>query len=149
MTPLRTILAASIISLAPPAAANWVSACDDTHCLFRHNVDAPGGEGISALFEILVDAEAAEADIVLTTPLGVALESGVRFEIEGQEWTAPIKVCHADGCRATYEVDADTFVQLLQQKTLTIHYHVFGAAEDVALELPITGLVKAITSQNR
>lgn len=136
-------------STAPAQATTWSTACDDALCLFRHEVAAPGGQGTSALFEILVDAEAADASIVLTTPLGVALEPGIRLEVEGHAWSAPIKVCHADGCRATASLDEDGLALLLQQSRIIIHYHVFGAAEEVALELPTKGLIQAITSQGR
>lgn len=144
---LVSIAMISIAMASTAKASTWQTACDDALCVFRQQVPAPGGQGTSALFEILVDANAAKATIVLTTPLGVALEPGVRLEADGQTWAAPIKVCHADGCRATASIDEDGFAHLLQQQAITIHYHAFGAPEEVALELPLRGLVKEITSQ--
>lgn len=128
---------------------NWQTACDDGLCVFRHDVAAPEGEGTSALFEILVDAETATASIIITTPLGVALEPDIRILTGTREWRAPIKVCHGDGCRATIDLDDDDLAFLLQQRDATIRYHVFGAATDTALQLSLTGLVSAITSRSR
>lgn len=141
------LIGGAVLAASPVAASTWQTACDDALCVFRHEVAAPGGAGTSALFEILVNADDAVATLVLTTPLGVALEPGVRLQVDGDTWTAPIKVCHADGCRATAAIDEAGFARLLQQNAIMIEYHVFGAAEPVGLELPIRGLVKAITSQ--
>ena len=151
MVTCRLLLVACLGLLAGSAAfANgWQTACDDGLCVFRHDVPAPGGRGTSALFEILIDAETVDTSVVLTTPLGVALEPGVRLIAGNREWRAPIKVCHGDGCRATMTLDEDDLGYLMAEPEAVIEYYVFGSDAAAALRLPLTGLVSAITSQSR
>jgi len=123
----------------------WTSACEDGYCVFRRALETPGQDSPAALFEVLVNTENGEASMVLTLPLGVALEPGVRLIVEGREWSAPLKVCLPDGCRATVDINASDFGLLLQRPVLDIRYIAFGADTATSVKLPINKLVAAMS----
>ena len=123
----------------------WSAACEDGFCVFRRAIETQGNDTTSALFEVLVNTESGEASMILTLPLGVALEPGVRLIVEGREWVAPLKVCLPDGCRATVDINAADFGLLLQRPVLDIRYIAFGADTAISVKLPISKLVGAMS----
>lgn len=126
-----------------------MSDCRENYCVFRKTVSFAGTQNTFALLEVLIDVESGSASIVLTAPLGVALEPGIRMIVEGREWFAPLKVCYTDGCRATVEISNDDFALLLQKQTIDIRYIPFGRNEPLSAILPLNGLVSAISSAKR
>ena len=152
---LTSILRAPLLSLAALCAvcsahaSQWVATCEETLCLFRQEISAPNADGTTALFEILIEAETAEASLVVTTPLGIATEPGVRLIVDGQEWQANVRVCQPDGCRATTQIDSDDLAVLLQRTSIEVRFFVFGSEHPISLELPIGGLVKAMAQQRQ
>jgi len=113
--------------------------------VFRKTLQFVGAKSAFALFEILIDVTTGEASIVLTTPLGVALQPGVRISVEGREWYAPLKVCYADGCRATVEISNQDLALLLQKQSMDLRYIPFGGDAPISANLPLSGLVAAIS----
>ncbi len=146
---LSILLLAVFLSL--PASAqqltpgDWSSDCDDDYCVFRKTLIFAGENSPFALFEILIDVSNGEASFVLTAPLGVALQPGVRITVEGQEWFAPLKVCYADGCRATVEISNADLALMLQRQTMELRYIPFGSDNPISASLPLNGLVAAIS----
>lgn len=127
------------------APGNWESDCEDEYCVFRKTLNFSGADSAFALFEILIDVTSGEASIVLTAPLGVALQPGVRIIVDGREWFAPLKVCYTDGCRATVEISNDDLALLLQKQSMDIRYIPFGRENPVSATLPLNGLVAEIS----
>jgi invasion protein IalB len=150
VTRLLSLLLLSLC-LSTPAQAqkvspgDWVSDCEEDYCVFRKTLQFVGEDSAFALFEILIDVTDGEASLVLTAPLGVALQPGVRVSVEGREWFAPLKVCYQDGCRATVEMNNDDLALLLQKQSMDIRYVPFGGDSPVAAVLPLSGLVAAIS----
>lgn len=128
---------------APAQTGEWASDCADAFCVFQNSLDT--GQGVFAVVEILINVETGAASIVVTTPLGIALEPGVLITLEGHEWQAPLKVCEADGCRATVDLTADEFGLLLSRPGLELRYIVFGSERPDAATLELSGLVAAIS----
>jgi len=139
------------LSIATPISAqqvspgDWSSDCEEEFCVFRKTLNFVGEDNAFALFEILINVSNGEASIVLTAPLGVALQPGVRIIVEGQEWFAPLKVCYSDGCRATVEISNDDLALLLQRQSMDIRYIPFGSEAPISAMLPLNGLVAAIS----
>ena len=148
---LRALLfaIASLVVAGTASASQWVSTCEETLCLFRQEISAPNADGTTALFEILIEAETAEASLVVTTPLGIATEPGVRLIVDGQEWQANVRVCQPDGCRAAAQIDSNDLAILLQRTSIEIRFFIFGSEYPVSLELPIDGLIRAMAEQRQ
>jgi len=150
VTRLTLILLMSLFLWAPASAeevspGNWSSDCEEDYCVFRKTLTFSGQDNAFALFEILINVASGESSIVLTAPLGVALQPGVRIVVEGREWFAPLKVCYTDGCRATVEISNDDLALLLQRQTMDIRYIPFGRDNPISAILPLNGLVAAIS----
>lgn len=127
------------------STGNWLSDCEENFCVFRKTLSFSGATSAFALFEILIDISTGEASMVLTAPLGVALQPGVRIIVDGHEWLAPLKVCYTDGCRATIEIDNDDLALLLQKPSMDIRYIPFGSDDPISAVLPLNGLIAAIS----
>lgn len=140
-----------LLFLASPAATeevapgNWVSDCEEDFCVFRKTLTFVNSDSAFALFEILINTTSGNASLVLTAPLGVALQPGIQVIVEEQEWLAPLKVCYGDGCRATIEISNDDLALLLQKKTMEIRYIPFGKQNPLSAILPLNGLIAAIS----
>lgn len=144
------LLSAALLGSALTASAttdDWSATCEDDLCLFRKTVSSPDGTGASALFEILIDTENGDASVVVTAPLGIAVEPGVRLITEGREWRANVRVCEAEGCRAIVKLNAEDLGIFLQRPDLEMQFYVFGNNDPTRLSLPVRGLVAAMTSQ--
>lgn len=152
---LSRLLFIACLFIASPASAEeiepggWLSDCRESYCVFRKTLSFAQTETTFALLEILIDVDTGAASIVLTAPLGVALEPGIRMIVEGREWFAPLKVCYTDGCRATVEISNDDFALLLQKPSIDIRYIPFGRDDPLSAELPLNGLVAAISQMKR
>lgn len=125
--------------------ARWASDCQTDYCVFRKPIDQADVEGTFALFEILIDTYSGEASLVLTVPLGIALQPGVQINVEDQKWQAPVKVCYGDGCRATVKISPDDLAFLLQKEALYLRYIPFGKENPVEATVSLSGLVAAIS----
>lgn len=150
MSRLLPLLLFSFLLSAPLQAqevspGDWVSDCEDDYCVFRKTLQFVGSDSAFALFEILIDVTNGEASIVLTAPLGVALQPGVRITVDEHEWLAPLKVCYQDGCRASVEMSNDDLALLLQKQSMNLRYIPFGADAPIEATLPLSGLVAAIS----
>lgn len=131
----------------PPG--DWLTDCEENYCVYRKTLTVEASDATFALLEILIDTDSGQASIVMTVPLGVALEPGIRMIVEGREWATPLKVCYTDGCRATVEISTDDFGLLLQKKSIDIRYIPFSAENPISAILPLNGLVAAISRTQR
>ena len=132
----------------PKADTVWASDCGDSFCVFRKPIAAPNSDGIFANIELLIDVADGTASVVITTPLGVALTPGVRVLVGETEWTAPLKVCQSDGCRASFTMNADDLAFLFQQSKMQLFYLPFGQTAPQSASFNLAGLVSAISKSN-
>ncbi len=122
----------------------WTSDCEAPYCVFQKTIEYVDGTAFAVL-EVLIDVDTGDASIVTTAPLGVALEPGVMLRADAQEWRAPLKVCHGDGCRATIDLSSEDFALLLQQPQLELRYIPFGSEQPLAAAIKLDNLVTAIS----
>ena len=131
------------------APGGWLSDCRENYCVFRKTLTFEQTENTFALLEILIDTDTGQASIVLTAPLGVALEPGIRMIVQGREWHAPLKVCYTDGCRASVEITSEDLALLLQKPQIDIRYIPFGREKPISAVLPLNGLLAAISRSRK
>lgn len=147
---MRILTLLLALSLGLPAfgqnltPGDWQSDCDQSYCAFRKNLSL-GGDATFAFLEILFNRVDGASTFVLTAPLGVSLEPGVRLDVAGKNWDLPLKVCYADGCRATLDISSEDLAILLQKPTMDIRYIPFGTDVPRSATLPLDGLVAAIS----
>ncbi len=139
------LLSALPVTAQKVSPGDWVSDCTEDYCVFRKTLSFPGADNAFAHFEILINVDDGSASLVLTAPLGIALQAGVRVDVEEQSWTAPLKVCYSDGCRATIEITNEDLALLLSKPAMDIRYIAFGQENPVLATLPLNGLIAAIS----
>ena len=130
------------------ADKGWDSDCGEEFCVFRKPILKTNPDGIFANIELLIDVADGSASVVITTPLGVALTPGVRVLVGETEWTAPLKVCQSDGCRASFTLSADDMAFLFGQSQMQLFYLPFGEIAPHSASLNLAGLVSAISKSN-
>lgn len=140
-----TFLLSTPVQSQQVSPGDWVSDCEEDFCVFRKTLQFVDTDSAFALIEILIDVTSGEASLVLTAPLGVALQPGVRITVDEREWFAPLKVCYQDGCRATVEMSNDDLALLLQKQSMDLRYIPFGGQSPLSATLPLSGLVAAIS----
>lgn len=143
------VLTAGLVRAEDIAPGGWQSDCDDQFCVFRKTLTLQTTKFTFALLEILIDVETGESTIVLTAPLGLALQPGIKLIVSEQEWIVPLKVCYADGCRGTVDISSEEFALLLQRPMIEIRYIPFGSEAPRSAELPLNGLISAISQASR
>lgn len=142
---IAALLLAGAASASDLKSGPWTSACEEEYCVFQKALISTADDTAFAVLEVLINTETGDASIVMTVPLGVAVEPGVSLSASGSVWHAPVKVCHVDGCRATVDVDAAAFGLLLQQPQFDIRYIPFGDDQPRSATVKLEGLVTAIS----
>ncbi|MGG7566352.1 invasion associated locus B family protein [Rhodovulum sp. DZ06] len=74
------------------------------------------------------------------TPLGIAVEPGVRVLIDGQAEILPIKTCFPDGCIAAADISRAGIAALRAVRKVEVHVIAFGDGTTVSMEIPADGV---------
>jgi len=136
---------------APAAEAQgaWTTDCDQRRCVVaRALIDETAGRRF-ATFAVVTDPDGSGPALLISTPLGIAVDAGVRAVIGGQVWDAPVRVCFPDGCQAGRPLSADELALLSGAESADLRYFPFGSATPIGATVPLGGLAAALEALAR
>lgn len=141
--PRRTLAACVVVLIAPLAASaeGWIVNCDaaTSLCTTQAVLETETG-GLAATFGLQVGSDGAGPVVFVTTPLGVALDAGMRLKTAGLDLPLVFEVCFPDGCRAKALLDDAAFANLLAQTEAEIQIFAYGKDKPSALAFSLAGL---------
>lgn len=134
---------------AAEAPGAWTTDCDQRRCVVaRALVDETAGRRF-ATFAVVTDPDGSSPALLISTPLGIAVDAGVRAVVGGQAWDAPVRVCFPDGCQAGRPLSADDLALLSGAGSADLRYFPFGSATPIAATVPLGGLAAALEALPR
>lgn len=132
-----------ILLMHQPAQA-WTTECRENRCGISIAVkDEPSDRRLLSL-AVLVNKDGSDPAVVLTTPLGTALEPGARLLIGPQEMKLTFKACFPDGCQAYRELSEDEHSVLRSASTVDALFFAQGSDKPFSAKIELTGLDAAL-----
>lgn len=121
----------------------WSMACDEdqTCTATRTAVNAETGNRVVTL---AVSLTATEQVVTVTTPLGVAVQPGIRVIAGEDVREIPVQVCYPTGCLAAWSSTVDEMRTLARLEAVEIRYFPFRGDAPLAIRMDIDGLDTAI-----
>ncbi len=147
--PLRYSLAALLFFLAGSASAQdsttWHAECQNDVCVSQ--ISASETEGGTKLATVVFTAKAGNPtkSVLVTLPLGVALEPGIQIVADKQAFAVPFKVCLPAGCTARADLTPEMRKALETGTPFEVRFFNANEAGAKAVALPSTGLDAVFT----
>jgi invasion protein IalB len=94
-------------------SSTWDTSCSDLRCVITRSYREKSTTRKVASISVLFDRQDGKTSLLLTVPLGVSLEPGIRFVVGKKRWHLPLKVCIPAGCQAFMDL-SDAQVALLR-----------------------------------
>lgn len=126
---LSIAASAAVVSGSPASdmgSGSWESGCSDDKCFASARFEDRAGGRLFATVSVVFPDGNSRAELRITTPLGVALEAGVRVVVGDTFWESPFKVCFPDGCLALTELDPDALETLADTESIDLRFFAFG-----------------------
>ncbi|THH38969.1 hypothetical protein E4Z66_05270 [Aliishimia ponticola] len=148
---MRKLFVAGLLSLAtfPTLSAaqeqsgGWIPKCDDTKCTMARELNrAEDGKRVATFFAVKqIDSGAIRLGVAL--PLGILLEPGVRFDLDGTALDLPFEVCFPDGCRAQRVFTPEELEKVEGADEISVRFFAYGSANPVSIVMPVDGMLGA------
>ena len=107
--------------------------CDDKGlCSTNGRVTEKNSGKVLSTIVIYANKDTKTQGVLIVTPLGTALEPGVRIGIGDTDSDFPFQTCLPVGCRALTDMPVDQFKSLLQQEFITIQFFPFTQEQPIA-----------------
>jgi len=133
-------------SVGPGAShANaWTTECKERRCGISINVNDESQKQRLLTLAMLVNKDGSDPAILLTTPLGAALEPGVRLIVGQRELGLKFKVCYPDGCQAHASLAPADLVEFRGAANIDVRFFVQNNDKPLSAKIDIAGLSEAI-----
>ena len=139
-----TLISRSTAQESATGDQQWKSQCKETRCsLSVALVDSKTKKHFATL-AFLFEKGKEEPAVVVTTPLGIALEPGVRVIVGDDSLDLKARVCFPDGCQASLVVDRPDFDRIAKMPSARIQFFPFSSATPIEASVPLTGLTAAV-----
>jgi invasion protein IalB len=148
--PVAALVLGLLASAGTASAADWTTGCDAAadHCTAQGLLLTPGGERTGTI-GLQVGRDGTGAVVFVTTPLGAALQPGVKLRAPGRDFDLAFDVCYPDGCRARLSLAPADLAALLGLDEADLLLFSFGSAEPAILVTPLGGLREALSGKVR
>jgi len=156
-TMTRAILAALAVAALPAIGQtppqgepeigpdDWQVRCEAGGCLVLKPVPLDGaGEQSRLMLTFAVPRDGGRVRMAVITPLGTALEQGLRLQVGAQESRYQFATCLADGCVVVVELTADDIANMGVQPGITATFAAVNRAEPFAVAIPMADFEQAI-----
>lgn len=140
------------VGTALPAAAqepaelgpdDWQVRCEDGGCLVVKPVPLDDA-GRRILLTFAVPQERSTIRMALITPLGTALEQGLRLQIGAQDVVYRFSTCMGDGCIIVAELSPDDIENIAVQPQMTAIFYSVNRSEPYSVDIPLADFGEAI-----
>lgn len=122
---------------------DWQLTCEPNGCLVIKPVPFDG-EGRRVMLTFAVPVDGGIVRMALLTPLGTALEPGLRLQIGAQEQTFRFSTCMTDGCAVVADLTADDIANMAVQPSMTATFNAVNRAEPYVVSIPMADFQEAI-----
>jgi invasion protein IalB len=123
-----------------------VAGASSRRCQTVGRVQSPDGKQVILVMSLAKIAKT--TSMQLAVPLGVAVQPGVKIEIDGAySKTMPISRCTAQGCLVEGTVPAEMIKAMVIKATASIHVTT-PEGKTIPLALPLNGFEKAFSGLN-
>jgi invasion protein IalB len=139
-------LAALLPVQSMAAVANWSTTCKLRQCAISTSAMAKGSRDPVLTVAILVASDRSDPQLLVTTPLGSAIEPGARAKIGNITLSLKFKACYPDGCRAHAILDAALLDTLIAASAIEFRYFAQSSERQVSASIPMQGLAEALAS---
>jgi invasion protein IalB len=129
--------------LAIPSHA-WTQDCTPKQCSISASAINSATGMKHASLKLVIARDDSDAELIATTPLGTALEPGVRLIFQSFSIKLTYKVCYPDGCRAYTPLLKAELDQLLEAQELELQFFAQANARPLSARLPVAGLAEAL-----
>lgn len=135
------VLAAALISVSSAALAeDWSVACTAQECAVSRTLADAEQNRRFATIALTTPKGGGASVLTVTTPLGVAIEPGVRLVMDDLAFGLPFKVCFPDGCAAARPLEPDELSALLTSASADLRFFAFGTGEQLSGAVSLDGL---------
>lgn len=123
----------------------WQTSCaDDGRCqATRVLTQSDTGQRFASLI-VSFSRDGRRPAMTVATPLGIAVQPGVRVVVKDAFWSLPIEACFPDGCRASRDLTDEEYQLLLSADSADIRFFPYGRQAPLAGEVGLAGLDLAI-----
>jgi invasion protein IalB len=130
----------SLVDVSPD---DWVVHCEETGCLVtRGAFDAAGSRLLTLTFALSSQLDAVR--MVLLTPLGTALQSGLQIYVGTQEQAYNFAACTPDGCMVIVDLPPDQVQNMTVQPALVARFFAINQTDPYEMSIPLEELGEAI-----
>ena len=122
----------------------WKSQCKEATCSLSLGLVDSNTKKRFATLAFLFEKGKEEPAVVVTTPLGVALEPGVRVIVGDDSFDLKAKVCFPDGCQASLVINRPDFDRIAKMPNARIQFFPFSSSTPIEASVPLNGLPAAV-----
>lgn len=122
---------------------DWQLTCEPNGCLVLKPVPIDG-QGRRVMLTFAVPTDGGVIRMALLTPLGTALEPGLRVQIGTQEQSYRFSTCMTDGCAVVVELTDDDIANMAVQPSMLVEFNAVNRAEPYVVTVPMADLGEAI-----
>jgi invasion protein IalB len=130
------LLAAPLMAVA---ASAWTTDCKDNRCGVSVNVNDDAKKQRLLTFSVLLNKDGSDAGVLVVTPLGTALDAGLRLIAGGKETRLQFKVCYPDGCQAYAAMTADELAAFRAAPDVDVQFFVQGSDKPLSAKIDLAG----------
>jgi invasion protein IalB len=124
---------------------DWQVRCENGGCLVLKPVPVDE-QGRRLLLTFAVQPGRDAIRMAVITPLGTALEQGLRLQMGPQEATYQFSTCMNDGCVIVVEMTPDDVANLSVQPQMNATFFAMGRADPYSVDIPLADFDEAISA---
>ena len=143
-TKIALLISSGFFFLPETPAQAWTTDCQENRCGASVAVKDEVSNRKLLSFAVLVNRDGSDPAVLLTTPLGTALEPGARIVAGSQDIPLTFKACYPDGCQAYGELTEDQRSALSNATTVEARFFAQGNDKPYSAEIELTGLNAAL-----
>jgi invasion protein IalB len=147
---IAAILGLAFLGVFAPAEASlWATDCKEQNCGVSITITETGSNKKMVVFTVMTQKQAASQSLLITTPLGVALDAGARVLFGTEELPLIFKVCLVDGCRAFADLNQAQLDAMTTAGMLEVRFFAQGQSAPFSIKFSSEGLSEAIAEARK
>ena len=146
----KVVLAGCAVALATCVASSpsfaWTRECGGDRCAYSAIAKDSKTNRPLVTLSVFVGKDDSGSAFVVQTPLGSALDAGLRIVYGTEEMKGAFKVCYPDGCQVLIEITAEQLAKLLTVPTASVQFFRYEANAPLSIDIDVSGLKEAIAA---
>ncbi len=127
---------------------DWQVTCEADGCLVIKPVPFDA-QGRRVMLTLAVPRDGGAVRMAILTPLGTALEPGLRLQIGAEEQALRFTTCMADGCAVVVSLSDDDIAIMGVNPSILATFQAVNRAEPYVVTIPMADLEEAVALARR